>query len=116
RAAHGLEASEAAAQSLGPLRLLELILPLPWGWPSDFAYFGFRSDVATPEVPYIHSLYIGIVGLALAVVAIRRQRAWTLLAVGALLFAGLAGLYPRLLLALTFGVFRYSRSEEHTSE
>lgn len=107
RTVHGLAPAEAAAQGLSPWRLLELILPLPWGWPSDLAYFGFWSDVATPSVPYIYSLHVGVVGLALAAMAFPRRPIWTAIGLGALLFAAVAGLFPDLLLALTGGLFRY---------
>lgn len=107
RAAHGLEAVEAAWQSLSPARLLELLLPLPWGWPSDYTRFGYWSKVVTLEVPFIYSIHVGTVGLVVALCALRRRRIWAALAAGALLFAMFAGTHPELLLRATLGVFRY---------
>lgn len=107
RAAHGLEPAEAAWQSLHPARLLELVLPLPWGWPSDYTRFGYWSKVVTPDVPFIYSIHVGIVGLALALAAVSRRRLWAGLAAAALLLAWAGGLYPELLVTLTGGVFRY---------
>jgi len=107
RAAHGLEASEAAWQSLRPWRLLELLLPLPWGWPSDYTRFGYWSKAVTMDVPFIYSIHVGTVGIALALLATRTQRVWFALAAAALGFAMFAGLNPDLLLNLTLGVFRY---------
>jgi hypothetical protein len=107
RAAHGLEAVEAAWQSLAPARLLELLLPLPWGWPSDYTRFGYWSKVVTLEVPFIYSIHIGTVGGVLALLAVRRRRTWAALAGAALLFAMFAGTNPELLLRATLGIFRY---------
>jgi hypothetical protein len=107
RAAHGLEAVEAAWQSLRPARLLELLLPLPWGWPSDYTRFGYWSKVVTLEVPFIYSIHVGVVGVVLALFAVRRRRTWAALAAAALLFAMFAGTNPELLLRVTLGVFRY---------
>lgn len=107
RSAHGLEAVEAAWQSLRPARLLELLLPLPWGWPSDYTRFGYWSKVVTLEVPFIYSIHVGTVGMVLALFALRRRRIWTALAAAALLFAMFAGTNPELLLRATLGLFRY---------
>jgi len=107
RAAHGLEPAEAAWQSLHPARLLELIVPLPWGWPSDYTRFGYWSKVVTPDVPFIYSIHVGVVALALALAALMRRRLWAALAGAALLLAWAGGLRPGLLVAVTGGVFRY---------
>jgi hypothetical protein len=107
RAAHGIEAAEAGWQSLHPGRLLELVLPLPWGWPSDFARFGYWSKQVTPDIPYIYSIHIGVISFAVALVALRRHRPWAALAGGSLLLAWLAGVWPGILSALTGGLFRY---------
>lgn len=107
RAAHGLEAAEAAWQSLSPARLLELLLPLPWGWPSDYTRFGYWSKVVTLEVPFIYSIHVGTVGMILTLLAVRRRRTWAVLAAAALVFAMFAGSHPELLLRATLGVFRY---------
>ncbi|HSM14798.1 MAG TPA: hypothetical protein VLA66_12095, partial [Thermoanaerobaculia bacterium] len=107
RAAHGLDATEVGGYELSPFRLLELVLPLPWGWPSEFGRFGSWSKRVTPDIPYVYSLHLGLVGLALALAAARRRLRWTLLAAGTLAAAWLAGVAPGLLRALTGGLFRY---------
>ncbi len=107
RAAHGLEEAEAGWQSLHPGRLLELLLPLPWGWPSDYARFGYWSKVVTPDIPYVYSIHFGIVAFALALAACRRRPRWGLLGAGALSIAWAAGAAPGLLVTLTGGLFRY---------
>ncbi|KAB2949114.1 MAG: hypothetical protein F9K18_15340, partial [Thermoanaerobaculia bacterium] len=84
RAAHGIDAKEAAWQSLHPFRLLELVLPLPWGWPSDYARHGFWSKRVTPDIPYVYSIHLGVVAFALALGAVRRRRSWAALAGGSL--------------------------------
>lgn len=106
RGAHGLVAGQAANHSLQPLRLLELFLPLPWGWPSELGRFGHWSNV-TPITPYIYSLHFGIVALAAAVWALRAHRRWALLVGASLLLGILGGLSGELLLALSGGLFRY---------
>lgn len=107
RAAHGIEESLAGLQALHPLRLLELVLPLPWGWPGDLGRFGYWSSIVTPHVPYIYSLHVGVIAAALAVVALPRHRRWALLALAALLAAWAGGLSSSVTAALTAGLFRY---------
>jgi len=107
RAAHGIEPLEAAWQSLHPARLLELVLPLPWGWPSDYARHGFWSHAVTPDIPYIYSIHLGVVAFALALAALRSHRGWAALAGGSLALAWAGGLSPNVTAAVTLGLFRY---------
>jgi hypothetical protein len=107
RAVHGIEPDEAAWQSLHPARLLELALPLPWGWPSDYARHGYWSKVVTPDIPYVYSIHLGVVAFALALVGACRRRAWAALAGGALALAWAGGLSPPVTAAVTRGLFRY---------
>jgi hypothetical protein len=107
RSAHGLEPAETAWQSLHPARWLELVLPLPWGWPSDYSRFGYWSKVVTPDIPFVYSIHVGVVGFALALGAARRRRVWAALAAAALVLAWAGGLAPELLAGATGGVFRY---------
>ena len=106
RGAHGLLAVQAANHALQAPRLLELLLPLPWGWPSELGRFGHWS-IVTPITPYIYSLYFGVVALAIAFWALRMRWRWGLLVGGSLLLAVLGGLSGELLLELSFGLFRY---------
>jgi hypothetical protein len=110
RAAHGLAADQVAKQALHPFRLLELVLPLPWGWPGSMGRFGFWSAEVTPHVPYIYSLHIGVVAAALAgfaACALPKLRRWSLLAAVALALAWAGGLSGEATFAATGGLFRY---------
>jgi hypothetical protein len=107
RALEGVDPTLGAAQSLHPARLLELLLPLPWGWPSDFGRFGYWSERVTPFTPYIFSLHVGVVGAALALAGAARAGVWAALAAGGLGLAWLGGVAPNLLPALSAGIFRY---------
>lgn len=106
RGAHGLVAAQAANHALETPRLLELLLPLPWGWPSELGRFGHWSNV-TPITPYIYSLHFGIVALAIALWAVRARGRWALLVGGSLVLAVLGGHSGELLLQLSGGLFRY---------
>lgn len=106
RGAHGLLAEQAENHALHPLRLLELFLPLPWGWPAELGRFAFWSNV-TPITPYIYSLHFGILALAAGLFGVRRHRRWALVAVGALALAYVGGFSGSALLAMTGGLFRY---------
>ncbi|MEO8198509.1 MAG: hypothetical protein ABI689_17485, partial [Thermoanaerobaculia bacterium] len=75
RGAHGLLAEQAANHALHPLRLLELLLPLPWGWPAELGRFGYWSSV-TPIAPYIYTIHFGVLALALAFFAPKRRWRW----------------------------------------
>ena len=107
RALEGVDPRLAGAQSLHPARLLELLLPMPWGWPADFGRFGFWSKRVTPFTPYIYSLHVGLVGAALALAGAARARLWAALAAVGLALAWLGGLAPEVLAALSGGIFRY---------
>jgi hypothetical protein len=106
RGAHGMLAAQAATHALQAPRLLELLLPLPWGWPSELGRFGHWSNV-TPITPYIYSLHFGVVALAIALWALRARWRWALLVGGSLLLAVLGGLSGELLVKLSGGLFRY---------
>jgi hypothetical protein len=107
RAAHGMEASQAAAYALHPLRLLELIVPLPWGWPARAGAEGWWSLRVVPRPPFFSSLYLGVVGAGLALCAVRWRRGWAAIAAGSLLLAWLGGEAGEALSGLTAGLFRY---------
>ncbi|MEZ5313245.1 MAG: hypothetical protein R2862_06105 [Thermoanaerobaculia bacterium] len=107
RGAHGLTVAQVSAHSLPPGRWLELLLPLPWGWPSNLDRFGYWSSV-TPLTPYIYSFYCGVVGLAAALAAYRRWR-WAALVVAGLVFGWMGGPAAEVLLRLTGGLFRFSQ-------
>lgn len=106
RGAHGLVSAQAVNHALQAPRLLELLLPLPWGWPAELGRFGYWSNV-TLLTPYIYSLHFGVVALGLALCILRRRWRWALLVGASLLFAFLGGLSGDLLLKLSGGLFRY---------
>lgn len=107
RGGQGVSAAQAVDYTLHPLRLLELVLPFPFGWPT---YIGPRAIWAVsvlPVVPLFLSLYAGIIALWLAAAASRRHRAWALLAVAGPLVAFAAGARGDLLVTFGFGLFRF---------
>jgi hypothetical protein len=103
----GVDAAKAAEYSLHPLRLLELLLPFPFGWPTHLGRQGVWAASVLPTMPLFLSLYTGIVALWLAGAAARRHRAWALLAVAGPLLAILAGARGDLLVTAGFGLFRF---------
>jgi hypothetical protein len=107
RALEGVSPALAVAQSLHPARLLELLLPLPWGWPHDFGRLGFWATSVTPFEPYVYSLHVGALGFALALAGAARARLWSALAAAGLALAWALGAAPELLSSLTAGLFRY---------
>lgn len=107
RSGHGLIPSQAVTYTLHPWRYLELLLPLPFGRPLDVGPAGFWAVGLSPQLPFFLSLYAGIVGLALALGALRRRPGWAALAAAGLLLAWLAGTSGELLIALTGGLFRF---------
>lgn len=101
-------AGESAGRfALHPVRLLELLLPLPFGWPTRYGAFDFWSVDWFPVVPFIFSLHVGVIGVLLAFSACRRAPAWAWLAVAGLGLAWLGGVLPRLFSAISAGLFRY---------
>ena len=89
-----------------PLRLLELMVPFPFGQPGDFGPLGFWAPAAVPRLPYVLTLYCGAIGLALALVATTKRRSAALLAVAGLLGGWLGGLGGDLAAQLSGGLAR----------
>ncbi|HMB52118.1 MAG TPA: hypothetical protein VKU40_02295 [Thermoanaerobaculia bacterium] len=107
RGAEGVTLGQAADFALPPLRLAELLVPLPFGWPLDVGPHGWWLGRSAPGLGYFLSLYVGIVALWLAVGALRRRPGWAAFAGGGLAAAVLFGLAPGVLRALTGGLFRF---------
>jgi len=107
RGTWGVAPAQVGRFALHPVRLVELLLPLPFGWPTRFDRFDFWSLDLFPLVPFVMSLHLGIVGLAAAVVAARRQRGLAILAAAGLAAAWLGGVAPGLLARASAGLFRY---------
>jgi hypothetical protein len=107
RGGQGVSAAQAVFYRLHPLRLLELVVPFPFGWPAWIGRHGVWTLSVLPEVPLFLSLYSGIVSLWLAGAAARRHRAWALLAAAGPLLALAAGVRGDLLVTAGFGLFRF---------
>ncbi len=107
RGGQGVTAGQATWYALHPLRLIELVLPFPWGWPTHVGRSGVWATSILPRTPLFFTLYAGIVALWLAGAAARRHRAWALLAVAGPLLAIAAGSHGELLVRLSFGLFRF---------
>ncbi|MEO7974120.1 MAG: hypothetical protein ABIU84_11095, partial [Thermoanaerobaculia bacterium] len=73
---------------------------------SEMGRLGYWSSV-TPLTPYIYSLHFGVVGLALALFAVRARWRWAALLAASLVFGFLGGLSGELVLKLSGGLFRY---------
>lgn len=106
RGAHGLVASQASYFSLEPLRVLELLLPHPFGLAGWHGSLGTNATGALDHLPFYFSIHFGSIAFVLALVAARRQPLLALLAGLSLLFAWLGGLSGDLLLTLSAGLFR----------
>jgi hypothetical protein len=107
RVAHGLEAQETIFYRFDWRRLLELVLPLPWGSPGTFrAGSYFTSDVMS-GAPYFWTAYLGVLPLALLPGSFRGNRALAAVASGSLAAAVLASLSGARLAELSGGIFRY---------
>jgi hypothetical protein len=107
RGSHGPWANQVVAFTLPPVRYLELILPLPFGWPMTLGPRGWWLWKTADQGVYFLSLYCGVVALWLAAGALRRRPVWGALAAGGLALAWLAGGAGEALSALSGGTFRY---------
>jgi hypothetical protein len=106
RGGQGIGATEAGQYALHPLRLLELVIPFPFGWPTYLGRYGVWNRAVLPKTPLFFSLYAGIVGLWLAAAGVRRHRVWALVAAGGLLLAIVGGAGGETLARLSHGLFR----------
>lgn len=107
RGAHGAWVHQVVMFTLSPLRYLELVLPLPFGWPMAVGPRAFWLWRTAEHGFYFLSLYAGVVALWLAAGAARRRPVWATLAAGGLLLAWLAGAAGEALATLSGGTFRY---------
>src|SRR5687767_9194414 len=107
RAGHGLEAHQAGTYGFHLVRLLELVIPLPFGWPARGGPEGFWARTVFERPPFYISLHFGVIGLLLALAAVGRRRSWAVLAGAGVLLAWLGGRVPELFVALSGGLFRY---------
>ncbi len=107
RSALGATAVGAGRFHLGLARLLELIVPFPFGHPWDLGKGGYWPWDEQPGLPYILTLHLGIVGLWLALAGARRARGWALLALAGLVLAWAGAFGGDALVLLSHGLVRY---------
>ncbi len=107
RGSHGMSTEQATQFTLHPFRLIEMLVPFPYGRPTWLGRFGIWAPSIVPVIPLFMSLYFGIVGFGLALAATRKRPAWAVLAACGLALAIFAGHGGDLLVRLSFGLFRY---------
>jgi hypothetical protein len=114
RGGAGVPGAQVSLYAFHPLRLLELAVPLPFGWPSTFGPLGWWAGPVLGRIPLIPTLYPGIVALALAVAGLTAGRrrgvspaAWAALGGAGLLLAWVGGWAPGALSAASAGLFRF---------
>jgi hypothetical protein len=97
---------EAAGYVFRWVRVLELLLPLPFGHP---AYKGPHGWWLSERLAFYFSLHAGLVAVWLATrtLKLRTARPWWLLAVLGVLLAWMGGASPKLLIAASGGLFRF---------
>ena len=105
RGSHGVLASQAGTYELRLPQLLELVVPLPFGSPTQPSGGAWTSRVL-PHVPFFYSLYPGVIATFFALLGARRRPALALLAVAAVIAARAPGVSGRTLVELAFGLFR----------
>ncbi len=115
RASHGVPAGQVGAYALSPERFFELLVPFPFGDPL-IGSTGL-AGVTLTRMPYILSIFFGLVALAMALNARPVQakpascaaafRPCAGLALSGLLLAWVGGPLAPLLKSATFGLFRY---------
>lgn len=99
--------NDAGRFHLGGARFLELLSPFPFGLPWDLGKDAYWSWDGQLGLPYIFSIYFGIVGLWLAALALRRHKLFAFAAVLGLLLAWTGGMSGDLLVRLSSGIARY---------
>ncbi|MES1242713.1 MAG: hypothetical protein ABUT39_13945 [Acidobacteriota bacterium] len=107
RGSHGMSTEQATQFTLHPYRLIEMLIPFPYGRPTWLGRFGIWAPSIVPVIPLFMSLYFGIVGFGLAIAAARTRKAWAALAGSGLLLAIVAGYGGDLIVRLSLGLFRY---------
>jgi hypothetical protein len=107
RGGSGLPVYSPSAYAFHPIRLPELVIPLPFGWPAELGHRSFWTSSILPQKPFFYSVYFGMVGLWLAWRGRRAHKTLTLLAAGGLALSMLGRLSPRLVQELSAGTFRY---------
>ncbi|MEE2778583.1 MAG: hypothetical protein VYE73_17680 [Acidobacteriota bacterium] len=107
RGAHGVLASQASYYSLEVRRLLELVVPFPFGIPGEPGPSGLGASGLLDHLPFYFSLHFGVVALLLALTAIRLRASLALLALAGMVLAWLGGVSGDALLDLGGGLVRF---------
>jgi hypothetical protein len=107
RGSHGMTAKQAAFYTLHPLRVLELLVPFPFGRPGWLGRYGIWAGDVLPHMPLFLTLYSGTVAIWLAASAAARRRPWALLALAGLVLAAATGISGEWLVRASFGLFRF---------
>ena len=105
RGGHGNFTSLASQYFLQPFRVLELLLPLPFGWHGFRGPLGIWYEPIVRRLPFFLSIYGGVVALVLAFGS--RRTTWLLLGGSSVVLAMLGDTFANLLTTLSFGLFRY---------
>jgi hypothetical protein len=107
RSYRGVLPGEAAVYVFKWPRLLELLVPFPFGHAGSRGIYGWWL---TERIPFYYCLYGGVTAAWLAVRALRKPaaRPWWLIGVLGLLIAWTGGVKAELIAQLTGGLFRYS--------
>jgi hypothetical protein len=106
RGSHGVLASQASYYSLDARRLLELVVPFPFGYPGHYGPSGLDAWGALDHLPYFFSIYPGLVALVIGALAWHSQRVLAGLAASGLMLAWVLGLSGEALVSLGGGLFR----------
>jgi hypothetical protein len=88
-------------------RFAELLVPPPTGWDGPLGHWLRLGGAGPARSPYVVSVYGGVVGLWLALLAVRRRLRWAALVAAGLALACLGGLAGPALGTLTAGLVRY---------
>jgi hypothetical protein len=110
RGAHGMTAKQAAFYTLHPLRLLELLVPFPFGRPGWLGRYGIWAGEVLPHMPLFLTLYSGAVAVwlaAAAAVSTAARRPWAFLALAGLVLAAASGISGEWLVRASGGLFRF---------
>ncbi|HET9211335.1 MAG TPA: hypothetical protein VFR03_13090 [Thermoanaerobaculia bacterium] len=107
RGALGPTGSGSGRFHLALTRLLELVLPFPFGNPWDLGKAGYWPWDNQPGLPYILTLYFGIVALWLAILGARRARGWAVVGATGLILAWAGAFGGDVLVSLSHGLVRY---------
>ncbi|HVR29919.1 MAG TPA: hypothetical protein VMS86_10350, partial [Thermoanaerobaculia bacterium] len=106
RGSHGVLASQASYYTFEPKRLLELLVPFPFGYPGWFGPSGLDAWGALDHLPYFFSIHPGLVALALGAAAWRSGRLLAGVAAAGFFLAWAFGLSGEALVRFGGGLFR----------